>query len=67
MQLYENVGGLLFGMVVLMWRELVMFSAAVVVYVLFFGAFQVADEPEKEEATLVAAPAETLVVEPGHW
>jgi len=49
MQLYDQVGVMLYGMVVLMWRELVMFSAAVVVYVLFQGAFQVPTEADKDD------------------
>lgn len=65
MQLYDQVGVMLYGMVVLMWRELVMFSAAVMVYVLFQGAFQVPSEADKDDeattaATLPSAPARAM-------
>lgn len=60
MQLNDNFGGLLFGMVVLMWREFLMFSLAVIVYVVFFGGFSPPGELEKvEDAGAPSAAAGT--------
>jgi len=49
MQLNDSMLALIYGVVMLMWRELLMFSLAVVVYVLFYGGFHVSAETEKDE------------------